>query len=216
MNDPIHFPPTLIDLGQFLDGFWPEAAATVVGAGLGIPLALAIDRQLERRRRATAAARERQRVVSAARLLHREVTANLAALEVLRAALAANQVTVRAWASADGFEIVRADVAELIDDVDVRARLAHWFGEIRRAQWLSDLLYQTTLTPRPMRIASPGTPDPVDVNAQNLAESARTAIERVMEAAARVLSDLDGLADWPPSAPAATAVEGASEPRSAH
>lgn len=109
----------------FWSQFWPALAATVVGAGIGVPVGLAIDRW-----RQTLAARTERRKV--AHLLLDSVRWNRAALQGLRSRwddsmygqLGGTGLDLGAW------EALRTDALRFIDDRALRVQVTQFYGRL--------------------------------------------------------------------------------------
>lgn len=145
-----HFPPTWTDLAQFLDAFWPEFAATVIGVGLGIPAALAIDRWRQRQRRCEQRRTEAKRLQKTCSILSRAIESNLAYLRDLRTAVAKGHTNAGFRFHTATFEILRDDLA-LMSDLDLRTSVVVWFETLGCVARLNDSLFHRLLSPPPLR-----------------------------------------------------------------
>lgn len=129
--DYLHWWPTGLDVPQFLDAFWPNFAATLLGAALGIPAGLYISRRAER----TAAARDDDDRTKVALALVRFFESNVPAAEMAAKLLMVDKGTVLlSGLDLEGWDILRPDFMRLVRDVDIKSRVAMLVATLRQAR----------------------------------------------------------------------------------
>lgn len=137
----LHFPPTWLDVAQFLDAFWPELAATFVGVMLGVPAALWLQRRAEGAAAARREVADTNRRGAIATILRDSIGWNRT---VLGAGIAAMSVpSLHDWELDNtGWPVVRDEVVSLVTDPGDRALIAAWFGGLDQLMRTIDLLAQ--------------------------------------------------------------------------
>lgn len=128
LSDQLHFPPSARDGAQFLDSFFPEVAAT----GVGVFLALQLERQIARISRHRELRGERLRLLQALLTLRtywdryeatlHEMTAELAARRVVpvpRVPLAAWRVYEHRIRDSTAFDDLKVQLQALHDQMEI-------------------------------------------------------------------------------------------------
>lgn len=135
----LHWPPTQLDLAQFLDQFWPQLFATTIGAGLGFYFALRADRH-----RATSEERKRKKewateLDNLCQTLRGTIDDNGVVLQTLKSQLEDRQVSVGDRLDVVTWDVVGADVAHLIKAPGHRRLVAVYQQTVIQVSRLYDL-----------------------------------------------------------------------------
>ena len=111
MGEHLHLVPTWRDTAQFLDSFWPQAIATLVGIALGIPAALFIDRVVRRSADEAVERENADRLRTACKILDEALAANVDALFGLDTALKGGQTNAGLVLSSASYNVIKDDLA---------------------------------------------------------------------------------------------------------
>lgn len=137
--DAMHWLPTVTDVAQFFDGFWPNFAATALGLALGVPVGLAVDRFRQRQTQGIEAERDQARLVETVAQVVQWMEANDKVLAEIVIALHppdTTSVVVEAAIQIAPWEVVRPDFLRLVNSPDVKVDVAAWFERLQRVKAL--------------------------------------------------------------------------------
>lgn len=129
--------------GQFLDVFWPELSATFLGAAVGVPLGLWVDRR-RRAKEVESSERAAQTQIEGARDVARgSVAHNVEELRDLKSSLSENRAPLDTGLSSGAWTAVRAAVLlGLRDDPCLRGELGGFFDQLESVVELNSLLLE--------------------------------------------------------------------------
>jgi len=117
-------------MDAFLTAFWPNAAATIVGVVLGLPIALWINRLALKNAEQSNLALKVQRLDHALTVLVAAMESNLLLLESYASILADSKVTWHLNLDVSAWEAIKDDFAAELTDPDLRRQLAFHFREL--------------------------------------------------------------------------------------
>jgi len=124
-------------MDTFLTAFWPNAAATIVGVVLGLPIALWINRLTLKSAEHSTLQLKVQRLEHALRVLIAAMEANLVLLADYAKVLSDSKIAWRLNLDVSAWEAIRDDLAAELTDPDLRRQLAFHFMTLKALRALN-------------------------------------------------------------------------------
>lgn len=118
-------------MDAFLTAFWPNAAATIVGVVLGLPIALWINRLTLKREEHATLQIKTQRLDHALRVLIAAMDVNLALLADYAQELANSKIAWRLNLDVSAWQAIRDDFSAELTDPNLRRQLAFHFTKLK-------------------------------------------------------------------------------------
>ncbi len=125
----------------FLDAFWPNLAATVLGVVLGVPIALFLNRHLLERQRRFEAAETNRRLMNAIDVLAGACQYNIKVLDTMRELSLSGQVMHNPDLRLTTWDAVGTILSSSCSEPDLLQMLSHHWLRLRRIQILSDEIF---------------------------------------------------------------------------
>ena len=125
-------------MDAFLDAFWPNVAATLVGVVLGLPVALWVNRLATSRSTADARAAQELRVDHALQVLTSAFESNTTLLRDYSDVLAASKVRWNIGLDLSAWSAIREDLAAELTDPAFRRKVAFHFSQLSLLRRLND------------------------------------------------------------------------------
>lgn len=125
-------------MNWFWQGFWPNLASTVVGALLGIPLGLWINRRIVAQGEAVRVEGERRKVGHALQVIEGALRDNHSRLSTFANVLANSTTNYYLPLDTSAWDAVRTDLTTELSDPQLRQRLAYHFDRVGALVKLND------------------------------------------------------------------------------
>lgn len=142
----MHWWPTVDDVGQFFDQFWPALVATFLGVLGGVPLALWLERGRVAREAKDRNTDRAQRTNEVAAEIATSLTYNRTALNGLITNMDEGAFSMTSPIDVATYEMFRADIAALFPEPRMRGALARIYAELARLATTSDLYREMSIT----------------------------------------------------------------------
>jgi|GEM_PF-5200998 len=128
-------------MSQFLEAFWPNLAATVIGIVLGVPIALALNELVLRRQRKLQAEDQYRQVRGAIEVLVSACRYNIGVLDTIRAAAAEGKAMHSPDLRLTAWDVVSPVLCTNISDSEILQMLSHHWLRLKRIQALCDEIF---------------------------------------------------------------------------
>lgn len=176
-------------MSDFFVAFWPNLASTVIGVGLGVPVALYLNRQLTNQSQANEAARQASLLAGAAHVLIESCDYNVRVLRAIAALSATGEIMRGPDLRTTTWDALCGIVSSHLADPDLLQLLSHHWLRLKRLEELNTHTFsmhvgQSPLPEEPVSLRSFITELHVVANdladhASELASKLRAVIEKV-------------------------------------
>ena len=123
-------PPTARDVSQFLDQFWAQIAATILGIALGVPVALLLDRRARAREETTKQNRRTNRLAEIATLLVGSLEHNRLMATSIRTSVGNGLGLLEMGLDRARWAMVSGEASRLFTEADLVGEIAHIYEEL--------------------------------------------------------------------------------------
>ncbi|MFZ3283952.1 hypothetical protein [Pseudomonas sp.] len=125
----------------FLEAFWPNLAATLIGVVLGVPIALALNELVLRRQRRVQAEDQHRQAIGSIEVLVAACRYNIGVLETIRVAAEEGKVMHSPDLRLTAWEVVSPVLCTIVSDSEALQMLSHHWLRLKRIQALSDEIF---------------------------------------------------------------------------
>lgn len=128
-------------MSQFLEAFWPNLAATVIGIVLGVPIALALNELILRRQRRLQTEDQYRQVRGAIEVLVAACRYNIGVLDSIRSAAEEGKAMHSPDLRLTAWDVVSPVICTIISDSEALQMLSHHWLRLKRIQALCDEIF---------------------------------------------------------------------------
>jgi hypothetical protein len=126
---------------QFLEAFWPNLAATLIGIVLGVPIALALNELILRRQRRLQTEDQHRQVKGAIEVLVAACRYNVGVLDTIRVAAEEGKAMHSPDLRLTAWDVVSPVLCTIISDSETLQMLSHHWLRLKRVQALCDEIF---------------------------------------------------------------------------
>ncbi|MGY2438198.1 hypothetical protein [Pseudomonas sp. SDO52101_S400] len=128
-------------MSQFLEAFWPNLAATLVGIVLGVPIALALNELVLRRQRRLQTVDQHRQVRGAIEVLVAACRYNIGVLDTIRSAAERGKAMHSPDLRLTAWDVVSPVLCTNVSDSEILQMLSHHWLRLKRVQALCDEIF---------------------------------------------------------------------------
>lgn len=128
-------------MSLFLQSFWPNLAATLIGIVLGVPIALALNELVLRRQRRQEAEDQHRQAIGSIDVLVAACRYNIGVLDTIRTAAEEGKVMHSPDLRLTTWEVVSPVFCTIVSDSEILQVLSHHWLRLKRIQALSDEIF---------------------------------------------------------------------------